>query len=60
MPAAKRKPVYKPEWTMADYLRPSLQALYPPRTSEAPKELAARLRRLRRLRFIIGNDGGHV
>ena len=43
--------------TMSDYLRPSLKALYPLPIRETPKDIEARLERLRRLRFILSDDG---
>lgn len=46
--------------TMSDYLRPSFKALYPPSIRETPKDIEARLQRLRRLRFILNEDGDKV
>lgn len=46
----ERRTIFKARQTMSDYLRPLLQALYPPRISGTPKDLAGRLQRLRSIK----------
>jgi hypothetical protein len=46
MTRRERKTILETKQTISDYLRPALQALYPPRISGTPKDLAGRLRRL--------------
>jgi hypothetical protein len=52
-----RRTSAKPGKTISDYLRPSLRALYPPPIRQTPKDIEARLERLRRLRFILSEKG---
>jgi hypothetical protein len=47
MPEAERKTIFKAERTMADYLRPLLQFIYPPMIRPFPKSLAKHVARLK-------------